>query len=65
MADLCGYILCKMQYLKEAGWADSGRVIACTQPRRLAVQVIKMLHSPLLQKLALSYLVCFLLHSKY
>lgn len=28
-----------MQYLKEAGWADGGRVIACTQPRRLAVQV--------------------------
>ncbi|GKB96429.1 hypothetical protein Tco_0982566, partial [Tanacetum coccineum] len=26
-------------YLKEAGWADGGRVIACTQPRRLAVQV--------------------------
>ncbi|GJZ58122.1 probable pre-mRNA-splicing factor ATP-dependent RNA helicase DEAH9 isoform X1, partial [Tanacetum coccineum] len=28
------------QYLKEAGWADGGRVIACTQPRRLAVQVL-------------------------
>lgn len=27
------------QYLKEAGWAEGGRVIACTQPRRLAVQV--------------------------
>ncbi|KAL2244398.1 probable pre-mRNA-splicing factor ATP-dependent RNA helicase DEAH9 isoform X1 [Sesamum indicum] len=26
------------QYLKEAGWAEGGRVIACTQPRRLAVQ---------------------------
>ncbi|GJT38796.1 zf-CCHC domain-containing protein [Tanacetum coccineum] len=26
------------KYLKEAGWADGGRVIACTQPRRLAVQ---------------------------
>ncbi|GJR33042.1 retrovirus-related pol polyprotein from transposon TNT 1-94 [Tanacetum coccineum] len=25
-------------YLKEAGWADGGHVIACTQPRRLAVQ---------------------------
>ncbi|KAH1048512.1 hypothetical protein J1N35_039296 [Gossypium stocksii] len=24
--------------LKEAGWVDGGRVIACTQPRRLAVQ---------------------------
>ncbi|KAH8511773.1 hypothetical protein H0E87_009088 [Populus deltoides] len=28
------------QYLKEAGWADGGRVIACTQPRRLAVQTV-------------------------
>ncbi|XP_016666233.1 probable pre-mRNA-splicing factor ATP-dependent RNA helicase DEAH9 isoform X1 [Gossypium hirsutum] len=28
------------QFLKEAGWADSGRVIACTQPRRLAVQAV-------------------------
>ncbi|XP_043687496.1 probable pre-mRNA-splicing factor ATP-dependent RNA helicase DEAH9 [Telopea speciosissima] len=27
------------QFLKEAGWAEGGRVIACTQPRRLAVQV--------------------------
>ncbi|EXB58158.1 hypothetical protein L484_026359 [Morus notabilis] len=27
-------------YLKEAGWADGGRVIACTQPRRLAVQAV-------------------------
>ncbi|KAL5576622.1 hypothetical protein UlMin_018321, partial [Ulmus minor] len=25
-------------YLKEAGWAEGGRVIACTQPRCLAVQ---------------------------
>lgn len=33
------YVLVIMQYLKEAGWADGGRVIACTQPRRLAVQV--------------------------
>ncbi|KAI9593336.1 P-loop containing nucleoside triphosphate hydrolase protein [Syncephalis fuscata] len=24
------------QYLYEAGWADGGRVIACTQPRRIA-----------------------------
>jgi hypothetical protein len=31
--------LIEFQYLKEAGWADGGRVIACTQPRRLAVQV--------------------------
>ncbi|KAJ9565848.1 hypothetical protein OSB04_001814 [Centaurea solstitialis] len=28
------------QYLKEAGWADGGHVIACTQPRRLAVQSV-------------------------
>uniref|UniRef100_A0A2N9FR51 RNA helicase n=1 Tax=Fagus sylvatica TaxID=28930 RepID=A0A2N9FR51_FAGSY len=28
------------QYLKEAGWADGGRLIACTQPRRLAVQSV-------------------------
>ena len=24
------------QYLYEAGWADNGHVIACTQPRRVA-----------------------------
>ncbi|KAL9671491.1 hypothetical protein QQ045_009059 [Rhodiola kirilowii] len=28
------------QYLKEAGWAEGGRVIGCTQPRRLAVQSV-------------------------
>ncbi|KAJ8510210.1 hypothetical protein OPV22_000644 [Ensete ventricosum] len=28
------------QYLKEAGWAEDGRVVACTQPRRLAVQSV-------------------------
>ncbi|KAK3039917.1 hypothetical protein RJ639_027752 [Escallonia herrerae] len=28
------------QYLKEAGWVDGGRIIACTQPRRLAVQTV-------------------------
>ncbi|KAF8663339.1 hypothetical protein HU200_055954 [Digitaria exilis] len=28
------------QYLKEAGWADGGRLIGCTQPRRLAVQMV-------------------------
>ena len=32
-----------IQYLREAGWAEGGRMIACTQPRRLAVQV--SLHS--------------------
>ena len=25
------------QYLHEAGWSSGGRVIACTQPRRVAV----------------------------
>ncbi|GJV31319.1 hypothetical protein Tco_1391719, partial [Tanacetum coccineum] len=39
-------------YLKEAGWADGGRVIACTQPRRLAVQKWKR---PELNKTYLSY----------
>ncbi|XP_071929563.1 probable pre-mRNA-splicing factor ATP-dependent RNA helicase DEAH9 isoform X2 [Coffea arabica] len=28
------------QFLKEAGWAEGGRIIACTQPRRLAVQSV-------------------------
>ncbi|KAL4349193.1 hypothetical protein AHAS_Ahas10G0017500 [Arachis hypogaea] len=28
------------QFLKEAGWASGGRLIACTQPRRLAVQAV-------------------------
>ncbi|KAH7682285.1 RNA helicase protein [Dioscorea alata] len=28
------------QFLKEAGWAEGGRNIACTQPRRLAVQSV-------------------------
>ena len=27
------------QYLVEAGWSDGGRLIGCTQPRRVAVQV--------------------------
>lgn len=27
------------QYLVEAGWAEGGRLIGCTQPRRVAVQV--------------------------
>ncbi|XP_066316920.1 probable pre-mRNA-splicing factor ATP-dependent RNA helicase DEAH9 isoform X2 [Miscanthus floridulus] len=31
------------QYLKEAGWADGGRLIGCTQPRRLAVQGMTMI----------------------
>ncbi|XP_057538264.1 probable pre-mRNA-splicing factor ATP-dependent RNA helicase DEAH9 isoform X2 [Amaranthus tricolor] len=30
------------QYLNEAGWADGGHVIACTQPRRLAVQSVAL-----------------------
>ncbi|KAM0841759.1 hypothetical protein ACQ4PT_058806 [Festuca glaucescens] len=28
------------QYLMEAGWAEAGRLIGCTQPRRLAVQTV-------------------------
>ncbi|KMZ56447.1 putative ATP-dependent RNA helicase [Zostera marina] len=28
------------QFLREAGWAEGGRMIACTQPRRLAVQSV-------------------------
>lgn len=32
-------IALELQYLIEAGWAAGGRLIACTQPRRLAVQV--------------------------
>ncbi|KAL2931771.1 putative pre-mRNA-splicing factor ATP-dependent RNA helicase DEAH9 [Bienertia sinuspersici] len=28
------------QYLNEGGWSDDGHVIACTQPRRLAVQSV-------------------------
>uniref|UniRef100_A0A0D3EL13 Helicase C-terminal domain-containing protein n=1 Tax=Oryza barthii TaxID=65489 RepID=A0A0D3EL13_9ORYZ len=31
------------QYLKEAGWAEGGRLIGCTQPRRLAVQGMTMI----------------------
>ncbi|GJX33206.1 hypothetical protein Tco_0243061 [Tanacetum coccineum] len=46
-----GYVE-SVQYLKEAGWADGGRVIACTQPRRLAVQKWKR---PKLNKTYLSY----------
>ena len=28
------------QYLAEAGWADAGRCVACTQPRRVAAQTV-------------------------
>ncbi|EMR08503.1 hypothetical protein PNEG_03328 [Pneumocystis murina B123] len=28
------------QYLKEAGWADNGNVIACTQPRRISAATV-------------------------
>ncbi|KAH9309372.1 hypothetical protein KI387_037283, partial [Taxus chinensis] len=34
-----------LPYLKESGWAEGGRLIACTQPRRLAVQVCAVLAS--------------------
>ena len=30
------------QYLFEAGWAAGDRVIACTQPRRVAVQTVSI-----------------------
>ncbi|KAF9683640.1 hypothetical protein SADUNF_Sadunf04G0034900 [Salix dunnii] len=30
----------KTTQIPQAGWADGGRVIACTQPRRLAVQTV-------------------------
>jgi hypothetical protein len=29
-----------LQYLAEAGWAADDRIIACTQPRRIAVQTV-------------------------
>lgn len=35
---------CALQYLKEAGWAAGGRLIACTQPRWLSVQVTSSHH---------------------
>jgi hypothetical protein len=28
------------QFLAEAGWADAGRCVACTQPRRVAAQTV-------------------------
>ncbi|KAG6419209.1 hypothetical protein SASPL_121425 [Salvia splendens] len=48
MASLCAAVVAvlgvvdgtELAFLKEAGWADSGRMIACTQPRRLAVQSV-------------------------
>ena len=32
----CGKTTQLPQYLMEAGWASDGRVIGCTQPRRVA-----------------------------
>jgi ATP-dependent RNA helicase DDX35 len=29
-----------VQYLAAAGWAADGRVVACTQPRRVAAQTV-------------------------
>ncbi|KAF6155967.1 hypothetical protein GIB67_039298 [Kingdonia uniflora] len=36
----CGKTTQIPQYLKEAGWSEGGYIIACTQPRRLAVQTV-------------------------
>ncbi|CAM6115361.1 unnamed protein product [Calypogeia fissa] len=36
----CGKTTQIPQYLMEAGWADKGWMIACTQPRRIAVQTV-------------------------
>jgi HrpA-like RNA helicase len=36
----CGKSTQIPQYLFEAGWADGGRVVACTQPRRVAAQTL-------------------------
>ncbi|GJZ34488.1 hypothetical protein Tco_0580305 [Tanacetum coccineum] len=44
-----------VQYLKEAGRADGGRVFACTQPRRLAVQVHDIIHLSAIAKKTPAY----------
>lgn len=36
----CGKSTQIPQYLFEAGWADGGRVVVCTQPRRVAAQTL-------------------------
>jgi ATP-dependent RNA helicase DDX35 len=36
----CGKSTQVPQYLFEAGWADGGRLVACTQPRRVAAQAL-------------------------
>ncbi|KAL3687773.1 hypothetical protein R1sor_014082 [Riccia sorocarpa] len=38
----CGKSTQLPQYLNEAGWAEGGRLIACTQPRRIAVQTVAL-----------------------
>lgn len=55
-----GFFLFFFQYLKEAGWAEGGRVIACTQPRRLAVQVSVFVLDPLFFTKLLSIISNFL-----
>ena len=36
----CGKSTQVPQYLCEAGWAEKGRQVACTQPRRVAAQTV-------------------------
>ena len=36
----CGKTTQVPQYLAEAGWCAGGRMVACTQPRRVAAQTI-------------------------
>ncbi|KAL2629866.1 hypothetical protein R1flu_014552 [Riccia fluitans] len=38
----CGKTTQLPQYLSEAGWAEGGRLIACTQPRRIAAQTVAL-----------------------
>ncbi|BBN07307.1 ATP-dependent RNA helicase DDX35 [Marchantia polymorpha subsp. ruderalis] len=38
----CGKTTQLPQYLMEAGWAEGGRLIACTQPRRIAAQTVAL-----------------------
>ena len=38
----CGKTTQVPQYLAEAGWCAGGRLVACTQPRRVAAQTVAM-----------------------
>lgn len=53
MIFISGFIVFFYQYLKEAGWAEGGRLIGCTQPRRLAVQVSSVCNLYLVLQLSL------------